>query len=219
MGEEFNLQAFYRKGEEETPKQTRREGFIPVVLYGPSLDKSLSLKVRKGEFEKIYNQAGESSLINLQTEEEKPGKILIKDIQKNPIQGEVTHADFYQVKMDEKIYTEIPLRFVGEARTVKEEGGYLTKNLDSVEVECLPADLVHEIEVDISGLQTFDDDIKVGDIQVPKGIEISTDPEEVVVTTTPPKEEEEEEAEAEAEGEGEEAAEETPEQTEEETEQ
>lgn len=206
MGEEFNLQAFYRQ-EEETPKATRRENYIPVVLYGPYVDNPPKLKIKKGDFEKIYNRAGESSLINLKIDNEEPSKILIKDIQKHPTKEDIIHADFYQVKMDEKIYTEIPLKFVGEARTVKEEGGYLTKNLDSVEVECLPGDLVHEIEVDVSVLQTFDDDIKVGDLQAPKGVEITTDPEEVLATTTPPREEEEEEEEAEAPAEGEAAEE------------
>ncbi len=196
MTEEFNLKATTRK-KEEKPNQVRRDNFIPVILYGPSVKESQELKIKKGEFERVYNQAGESSLINLKNDQDKKEeKILIKDIQRDPVKGDIIHADFYQVKMDEKIYTEIPLSFIGESKAVKELGGYLTKNLDSLEVECLPGDLVYEIEVDISQLESFEDDIKVKDLQIPKGIIITLDPEEVVATTTPPQEEEEEKEES-----------------------
>ena len=215
MGEEFNLQATSRT-EKENPKQVRREGFIPVVLYGPYVEKSKQLKVKKGDFERIYNQAGESSLINLNLDKNSE-KILIKDIQRDPVKEEIIHADFYQVKMDEKIYTEIPLSFVGEAKAVKELGGYLTKNIDSLEVECLPGDLVYEIEVDVSKLENFEDDIKIKDLNIPKGVEVADDPENIVATVTPPQEEKEEEQaeETSEEGTSEEAATEGQEQKEE----
>lgn len=196
MGEEFNLQAFVREDEEEA-KQIRRQDYIPVVLYGPGVENK-NLKVKKGDFERVYNQAGESSLINLKIGDEDQVKILVKDMQRDPIKDEIVHIDFYQVKMDEKISTEIPLEFVGESKVVKELGGYLEKHLDTVEVECLPGDLVHQIEVDISVLKTFDDEIKVQDLPVHKGVEIVTDPEEIVANVHMPK--------GEAEGAGEEEA-------------
>lgn len=205
MGEEFHLQALTRDKQEKT-KALRREEYIPAVLYGPGADNK-SLKVKKGEFEKVYNRAGESSLVNLKIDDQQEVKVLVKDIQRDPIKEEVVHIDFYQVKMDEKIYTEVPLEFVGESRAVKEQGGYLEKSLDTVEIECLPGNLVHEITVDVSGLETFEDYIKVKDLPDYEGVTIETDPEEIVASVTPPKTEEEtEEEEGESEAGASEAA-------------
>lgn len=93
--------------------------------------------------------------------------------------------------MTEKIVTEIPLKFIGEAPAVVDLDGTLLVNRDNIEVECLPTDLVHEIEVDISSLKTFDDLIKVADLKIPKGLEVLNDPNEVVASVTPPRSEEE----------------------------
>lgn len=93
--------------------------------------------------------------------------------------------------MDEKIKTEIPLEFVGESEAVKSLEGSLVQNKDSVEVECLPGDLVGEIQIDISVLKTFDDSIHISDITVPHGIEILADAEEMIASVEPPRSEEE----------------------------
>ncbi|SRR6056297_2347927 len=172
--------------------QLREQGMIPIIMYGPAIENQ-SLKVKKGDLEKVYNQAGEYSLVDLKVADSEPVKILIKDIQRDSVKEDILHADFYQVKMDEKITTEIPINFLGESKAVKELGGFLVKNLYSIEVECLPGDLVDEIEVDVSRLETFDDLIRLKDIEAPKGIEFTGDMEEMVVNVTPPEEEEEEE--------------------------
>jgi large subunit ribosomal protein L25 len=111
--------------------------------------------------------------------------------------------------MNQKITTEIPLEFVGESRAKKEEGALIMKNLNAVEVECLPADLVNYIEVDLSSLNEFGDSIHVKDLKVPSGMEILEEDEGVVVSAIEPKEEEEEpiEGEEEASEEGEEGEE------------
>ncbi len=187
---EVKLQAETRQAKKA--HTLRKEGLIPAVLYGPKTENQ-NLKIKKGELEKAYNEAGEYSLIDLEINGKEPTKILVKNVQKDSIKGEIIHADFYQVKMDEKITTEIPLTFVGESKAVKEQGGFLVKNIYDIEVECLPGDLVDEIVVDISGLETFDDLIRIKDLKAPKGIEFTGDPEEMVISVTPPEEEEEEE--------------------------
>jgi large subunit ribosomal protein L25 len=93
--------------------------------------------------------------------------------------------------MDEKIKTEIPLEFVGESEAVEQLDGSLVTNRDNVEVECLPADLVSEIQVNISELKTFEDSISVKDLAIPQGIEVLTDSEEVIAVVEPPRSEEE----------------------------
>jgi large subunit ribosomal protein L25 len=93
--------------------------------------------------------------------------------------------------MDEKIKTEIPLTFVGESDAVANLDGTLITNRDEVEVECLPADLVSEITIDISALKTFEDQITVADIKLPNAVEILVEPEEVICFVEEPRSEEE----------------------------
>jgi len=171
-------------------KALRKKGQIPAILYGHK-SKSRPLLVNKTEFEKVFEKAGVSSLVSLKVDNENPQKVLIREPQRDPISLEPLHIDFYKIKMTEKIRTEIPLKFVGESPAVKELDGTLITNRDAVEVECLPEALVHEIEVDISGLKTFDDVIKVSDLNIPEGVEVLNEPEEIIASITPPRSEEE----------------------------
>lgn len=174
-------------------KKLRLAGKTPVVLYGHGIS-PINLWVNNKDLLEIWQEAGSSQLVDLTVADQKPTKILIQDVQTHPVSGEILHADFYQVKMTEKLETEIPLSFVGEAPAVKELEGNLITEKDSLEVRCLPADLVPEFEVDISVLKTFDDVIKVADVPVPATIEVLNDPEEIVALVTPPRSEEELEA-------------------------
>ena len=171
-------------------KSSREKGLIPAILYGHKV-KSVSLFVKSDDFEKVFTQSGTSALVDLKIASEKTQKVLIHEPQRNPIDLKPLHIDFYQVKMTEKIQTEIPIKIMGEAPAVKELEGTLITPRDSIEIECLPADLIHEIEVDISNLKTFDNIIKVSDLNIPSNIEILTDKEEVVISIAPPRSEEE----------------------------
>ncbi|MBN2854117.1 50S ribosomal protein L25 [Patescibacteria group bacterium] len=181
---------FKIKAEKREKKEKLSKDFIPAVLYGKEIE-SQSLKMRKAEFEKIFATAGESNLIELDLDGSKI-KVLVKDIQRNVLNHSLTHADFYQVNMKEKVVTEIPLNFIGESKAVKELGGMLNKDLDNLEVECLPGDLVDHIDVDLSVLASFDDAIRVGDLKLPEGIEATAEAEEMVASVKEPKVVEEE---------------------------
>ncbi|MFA5021568.1 MAG: 50S ribosomal protein L25 [Patescibacteria group bacterium] len=170
--------------------QLRKADKIPAVLYGHKI-KPLNLSIAYSDFEKLYRQAGESTLVDLIVDDGKPVKVLIQDYQLEPKTNRFIHVDFHQVRMDEKIHTEIGLKFIGEAPVIKEKGGMMVTNIHAVEVTCLPQDLVHEIEVNISGLKTFDDAIHVADIIVPKGITILNVPNDVVVLIQAPRTEKE----------------------------
>ncbi|HKK54212.1 MAG TPA: 50S ribosomal protein L25 [Patescibacteria group bacterium] len=195
------------KAQPRVKKEKLDNKTIPAVVYGSSIE-SKSIKLDKVEFEKIYEEAGESSLIDLAIDDEKIVKVIVKEVQKHPFKNLIYNVDLHQVDMSQKITTEIPLEFIGESKAKKEEGALIMQNLDAVEVECLPADLVNNIEVDLSSLNEFGDSIHVKDLKVPSGMEILEEPEEVVVSAIEPKEEEEEPIEGEAEvpeeGEGEE---------------
>ncbi|MDA3802653.1 MAG: 50S ribosomal protein L25 [Patescibacteria group bacterium] len=165
---EFKLSAQLRETGEKISKDQ-----IPAVLYGKGIDNKV-LKVQKNEFEKLFEEAGESNLINLEVDSEKL-KVLIKDIQRDVIKHTVSHIDFYQVNMKDKLTTEIPLNYIGDSKAVKELNAMLIKDFDSVEVSCLPSDLVDHIDVDITPLKEFDDTIRLEDLNLPKGIEFETE--------------------------------------------
>lgn len=177
-------------------KNLRKQNLIPAVIYGKDVSPK-NLIVEYLPFSRLYKEAGESTLIDLKIDEKEPVKVLIQEVQIDPLTGKFAHVDFHQVKMTEKIKAEILLKFVGEAPAVKELGGTLVKSIDKIKIECLPQDLVHEIEVDITPLKTFEDAIKIQDLKIPPGIKVLDDINETVATVEAPLTEEELKAELE----------------------
>lgn len=174
--------------EERTEKAStiRSQGRIPAVAYGRGIP-SRVLSVSFLDFSRVYGKAGENTLVELSLAKEKPCKALIHDVQVDPLSGKFIHIDFYQVRMDEKVETSVPLTFVGESPAVRSLGGILIKALDEVEVSCLPADIPHEFSVDISVLETFSDQIRISDIVAPKGVLIVSEPETAVALVERPR--------------------------------
>lgn len=160
--------------------------FVPAILYGRGVA-SVSLKLRRGELDKAVSLAGESNLITLEVEGGKTVKVLIKEIQRSGLNGTLLHVDFFQVDMSSKITTEIPLHFVGESKAIREMSGFLMKDIDMLEVECLPSDLVDHIDVDISVLEKFHDEITTAELILPKGIELTSDVVRIIASANPPR--------------------------------
>lgn len=191
----LNLSAQLRTKDEKA-NNLREENYLPGVVYGYEIDNT-SVKVKSSEFKKVQREAGESTLITLAItnedgEEETTTTVLIQETQEHPITNEFTHVDFYQPNLEETVEVEVPLEFVGESQAVEEEDGTLVRNISEVTIEALPESLVHEIEVDISSLETFEDVVKVEDLSVPEGVEILEDEEAIVASVTRPQELEEE---------------------------
>ncbi len=170
--------ASQERNKEEKAQLVRSQGAIPGVLYGPKI-KPASLKVDEKEFQKIYEEAGKSSLIGLRSQG-KEAPVLIKEVQKDSVKGNVIHVDFYQPPLDVEIEVTVPLIFQGEPIAVRDLGGTLQKNIQEVEVKALPQSLPHEIVVDISKLATFEDKISIKDLVRGSGVTILRDPEDVV---------------------------------------
>lgn len=169
-----------------SPKALRRAGILPGVLYGKETAPT-PLSLSFDAFERLYQATGETTIINLQIEGEKESRpVLVKDTQIDPVDDRHIHVDFYQIKADEELKATVPLRFVNEAPAVKEFGGILITNKDEVEVECLPKDLPHDIEVDLSVLTVIDSAISIKDLIVPAGVKILADPGESIAVITPP---------------------------------
>lgn len=163
---------------------------VPGVVYGSEIE-PMTISVVAGDFMRTYRNAGESTIIDLDIEGAKSLKVLIQDIQRDPLRGDVTHIDFRQINMNKEIEAKIQLKFIGESAAVKGMGGTLVKAMEEIEVRCLPAALIHEIEVDISPLATFDDSIQVKDLHMPEGMKLLADPDQTVAVIEAPRSEEE----------------------------
>ncbi len=161
---------------------------MPAVVYGGK-EGSIPIELDLKEFFKVFKIAGETTLVKLFIDGEKFKNVLVHDISRDPITEEINHVDFYEVKMDEKITTKVPLIFVGDAPAVIDLGGVLVKAMQELEVRALPSDLPHQIEIDISQLKTFNDNILVKDIKLPKNVEILENLGTSVATVTPPRSE------------------------------
>ena len=187
--EKITLKSEVREAKKHEAKALRENKQLPVVLYGHGVD-SVSLTVSYLDFEKIYRKAGGSAIVSVMIGDDERN-VIISDVQYHPITGRYLHADLLQIRMDEKIKTEIPVHIEGDAPAVKEQGGILINNTTKIEIECLPGDLIHDVTVSIDGLKELHDSVTVGDIEVPENVEVLTGEDIVVVTVDAPRSEEE----------------------------
>jgi len=170
-------------------KALRRAGFLPAVVYGEKVE-SRPIAVPHKDFEKVWHEAGESTILTLDVEGEK-FNVLIHDIVSDPIRGIPLHADFYAVRMDKVIRAKIPVEFFGESPAVKNEGGILVKVIQEIEVEALPQNLPHELRIDLSALTAIGSRLIIKDVSVSSGVKILADENDIVALVEAPRTEEE----------------------------
>lgn len=187
--QKITLTASKREQYGKQVRKLRAEGDVPAVAYGHGTD-PIAIQINERQIDKVYKEAGSSRIINLDIDGGTHNAIF-QEVQKDPRNGRLIHADFHLVRMNEKIKTEVPLHFVGESTAVYQDGGSLLKNLDTIEIEALPADLPESFEVDIAALDNFEKTIHVADLKVPAGVEILSDAEELIAKVEPPRSEEE----------------------------
>ena len=169
----------------------RKAGKVPAVFYGKK-EASTAISIPKIDFLKVWKEAGESSVVTLETPEGHK-ESLIQDVDLDPVTGVPRHADFYVFEKGHKVEVELPVEFLGISLAVKDLGGILVKVLHEIKVEAMPKDLPHSINIDMSSLTNFGDQILAKDIILPTGVELKENPEEVVVLVSAPREEKEEE--------------------------
>lgn len=184
MGKEIKLEAQTRA--DEKMRDLRAEGLMPAVMYGAG-NEAISLKLKTQEFKKVFTEAGESTLIDLVVDGKEAVKVIVKEIQKDRIKGDVLHVDFYVINMKNKIEVEIPLNFIGESKAVRELGGTLLKSMEAITVKCLPGELVESLDVDLSTLKSFDDTVRVSDIVLPANYEAITQASQPIATVEMPR--------------------------------
>ena len=177
----------------------RRTGWFPAVVYGegrPGVD----IQLNEHDFVMMLRtHRSENMIVDLVVEgTEKPYKVMLKAMQHHPITGRVIHLDFYEVSMTRKIEVELPVKLVGVPTGVANEGGILEHVLRALTVQCLPGDLIEELELDVSAL-SVGKTLRVRDMKIDTAkYRIMDDPDQVIAAVAAPRTEEEEKAEADA---------------------
>ena len=170
-------------------KKIRKQGFIPATIYGKGLE-SKSVQFLTTELEKLFEEVGESTLVNIILEKETL-PVLFRNPQYHVIDGNLIHIDCYKVNLKEKISAMVPIEFIGESQAVK-DGNTLVTVTDEIEIEALPADLPEKIEVDLSALETLESTITVANLNIDLSkLEIKTDKEQLIAKVEEPRAEEE----------------------------
>lgn len=189
-------------------RQARRDGRIPAVIYGPESEPRAIAVDYKALKAAIRSVAGASTLMDLQIDG-KTNKVIMREVQRDPVTSDIIHVDFHAVSMTKPINVAIQIRVTGSAIGVKRDGGILQINMRELEILCLPDRIPGHIEVDVSEL-AIGDSIHVGDLTLPENIHVVTDTSRTVlvigaptvVKVDEPTAEELEAAEAEAAAEG-----------------
>ncbi len=170
----------------------RAQGLLPAVVYGEN-KKSEHVTINRHDLQLlIHHGTGEGTIISLKikgTKAAKEQKVLIRDIQKDPVTMYPIHADFYRISLTKKLKVEVPVRALGTPEGVK-AGGILEYLTRTVEVKCLPTAIPRNFEVDVSEL-AINHSVHVSDLKVAEGVEILNDPETTLFTVLPPRVEEE----------------------------
>src|SRR5213080_3130052 len=180
-------------------RKLRRSGKVPAVLYGPKRA-TASLAVDAEEVERKLAHLEGSHLIRLVHDGHAPEAelhermVLLREMQRHPVTGEVLHADFYEVNLAERLTVSVPLRFVGKPVGVV-AGGILQPILREIQVECLPTEIPEFIEVNVAALGIHEA-VHLAELQLPEGVRAVGDSAQPLVAVLPPTVEEAKPAEA-----------------------
>jgi len=161
-------------------KALRRQGILPGVIYGRHIE-AFPIQMDAHNAALILDKLTASSLITIDVDGEK-FSVLMRDRQRDVIFGDLLHVDFLVVSLTEKLRATIELKLVGEAPVADNPEVVVTQVLNDIEIEAFPQDLPEVIEVDISTLETVDDEITVADLDLGENIAILTDPNETIVS-------------------------------------
>jgi len=169
-------------------KALRRQGIIPANVFGKKI-KSLALQISAKDFEQVFEEAGETGIVELSVKNGKTTQysVLVSNVQKDPVTDIPIHIDFRQVDLKEKIEASVPIEFTGESPAEKTGIGTVVRYVNEVGVEALPADLPEKFEVDTSVLTEVDQAVLVKDLKYDKTkVAIKDDSEKIVAKVEPP---------------------------------
>ncbi len=159
----------------------RRQGITPTHLFGHGI-KSLALQCKTTELQHVINKGGMTRLIDIDVDSEKrPRSVFIREIQRDELNEQLLHVDFYQIKKTEKITANIPVILTGKAPALKSKDNIIEQLLNEIGVECLPDKLPPQVEIDLSSLKEAGQSIQIKDIILGMDITITSDPEQIIV--------------------------------------
>jgi large subunit ribosomal protein L25 len=181
-------------------RRLRKEGLIPAVVYGKGID-AVPISVNPRELSAaIAGEGGRNNLITLQADGPLAGSVVIvADVYRDCLKGNLLHADFHKINLQEKVKVHVEISLVGTAIGVK-EGGLLDFVMHNVEVECLPTQIPEHLEINVADLK-IGDSLHVNDLEVPPGIKVLADQKATIVNILGKSKEDAAEAAAEAAGE------------------
>jgi large subunit ribosomal protein L25 len=179
----FDISADIRANDEKT-SQIRQSKRVPAIVYGKT-QAPISITVDSSDFLRLYRKAGESNIISLSVGKKKID-VLIHSTQKQPVTGEFSHVDFYAITQGEMLHAHIHLNFVWNSQAQK-DGSIIEEYVKSLEVKCLPSDLVDHFDVDLSLLAKEGDVIRVQDLKISQKYELTLHSEDVIATATLPR--------------------------------
>jgi len=160
----------------------RRAGLLPAVVYGPNTPpQAIQLDAR--EATRVIRHIQGTQLVDLNVDGQ-TRKVLVHELQRDPIRGHITHADLYAPDMSKTLRVAIPIFLTGSSFAVTGLSGVLVRGLTDLVIECLPADLIPSVNVDISAITEIGQAIFVRDLQLPPTIKILSDPDEMVARVT-----------------------------------
>lgn len=162
--------------------QLRRAGKLPAVIYGPMVEPT-AIQLDARDASRILRRVHGAQLLDL-TVDGAAHKVLLQDLQRDSIRGTFLHADFYAVDMNRSIRVRLPVRLVGASFAVSSLSGVLVHGITELEIECLPADLILQVEADMSVLKEIGNALYVRDLYIPKTIKVLSDPDEMVARVT-----------------------------------
>lgn len=196
--ENITLEATKRDLIGKQVKAARREGKLPAVVYGKTLEKPITVFLEAHATELSMAKISATTLIQLDIDGDKM-PALVRETQRDVIYRNLLHIDFMAVSMTETLRTAVHIEMVGESPAVREYGAILVTGYDEVEIECLPGDLPEKLVIDVSVLKEIGDSLSIKDLTIPPNVTLLDDPEEMIVQVTAPMAEEPEEEEEELE--------------------
>lgn len=172
-------------------KRLRWDGILPANVYGRGLE-SVAVQLPRRDAESLLHEHGLNALIRIGVEGESDERpVVVRSVQRHPLTRELQHVDFYQVDLTRQLQANVPVVLTGEAPAVHTYQGVVITGADHVSVQALPAEMPAHLEISIEGLDELDMQLTIGDLQVPEGVEVLSEPEIMIVRVARPRKVEE----------------------------
>lgn len=164
-------------------RRTRVTGRIPGVMYGPDVSPT-PISVDEKEFRSAVKAAGGTSTVFNLNIDGKESKVILRELQRDPVSSKVLHIDFHAISMNKPIHISVPIHFMGLSEGVKNEGGIMQTTMRELEVSCLPSNIPEHFEIDVTNLR-IGESIHVRDVSIPNAEIISEEQRTIVVISAP----------------------------------